>query len=113
MIRNFLVPSRVSPAELRPLFCHKGNLWWKHIFLAMATIVVLQLHHKHMKLAKPFTPHAIACSVRKGFNQSICRTKEQKTRLQCLASVMPKFVMPSRAKKRKVSKEASARIWQC
>ena len=29
-------------------------------------------------------------SVRKGFNQSIRRTKEQKTRLQCLASAMPK-----------------------
>jgi len=34
-------------------------------------------------------------SVRKGFHQSICRTKEQKTRLQCLAIAMPKFAMPS------------------
>jgi len=30
-------------------------------------------------------PTLMACSVRKGFNQSICRTKEQKTRSQCLA----------------------------
>jgi len=59
----------------------------------MATIVVLR--HKHMKLFKPFTPHVIAWSVRKGFNQSIRKTKEQKTRLQCLASAMPKPVMPS------------------
>jgi len=31
----------------------------------MATI--LALHHKRIKLVKPFTPHVIACSVRKGF----------------------------------------------
>ena len=61
-------------------------------FFPMVTIVVL--HYKHMKLFKPFT-HVIACSARKGFNQSIRRTKEQKTRLQCLASAMPKPVMPS------------------
>jgi len=30
----------------------------------MATI--LTLHHKHMKLVKPFKPHVIAWSVRKG-----------------------------------------------
>jgi len=73
----------------------------------MATIVVL--HHKHMKLFKPFTPHVNAWSVRKGFNQSIRRTKKQKTRLQCLASAMPKPVMPSghqaRYEKRKASKK--------
>jgi len=34
-------------------------------------------------------------SVRKGFNQSIRRTKEQKTRFQCLARAMPKPVMPA------------------
>ena len=34
----------------------------------------------------------------KVFDQSICRTKEQKARLQCLASAMPKSVMPSGAK---------------
>jgi len=39
--------------------------------------IILALHHKHMKLANPFTPHVIAWSVRKGFDQSICRTKEQ------------------------------------
>jgi len=47
------------------------------------------------------------------FDQSICRTKEQKERLQCLASAMPKSVMLSGAKNGKVSKEKSARIWQC
>jgi len=31
----------------------------------------------------------------KVFDQSISRTKEQKTRLQCLASAMPNSVMPS------------------
>jgi len=75
----------------------------------MATI--LALYRKRMKLVKPFTPHVIAWSVRKGFHQlisfdqSICRTKEQKTRLQCLACAMPKSVMPSAAKNGKVSKE--------
>jgi len=39
------------------------------------------------------------------FDQSICRTKEQKTRLQCLASAMPKSVMPSADKYGKVSKK--------
>jgi len=39
------------------------------------------------------------------FDQSICRTKEQKTKLQCLVSAMPKSVMPSAAKTAKVSKE--------
>jgi len=73
----------------------------------MSTIVVL--HHKHTKLAKSFMPHATVCSVRKGFNQSICRTEEQKTRLHRLASAIPKFVMPSGAKKRKVSKEAKCK----
>jgi len=33
-------------------------------FFPMATI--LALHHKHMKLFTPFTPHVIAWSVRKG-----------------------------------------------
>ena len=70
---------------------------WKRTFLPMVTIAVL--HHKHMKLFTPFIPHVIAWSVRKGFNQSIRRTKEQKTRLQCLASATPKPVMPSAAMK--------------
>jgi len=75
--------------------------------------IIVGLHHKHMKLAKPFAPHAIAWSVRKSFNQSICRTKEQKTTiLPCSASAMPKFLMPLGAKKRKVFVQ-SARIWQC
>jgi len=41
----------------------------------------------------------------KVFDQSICRTKEQKTRLQYLASAMPKSAMPSAAKNGKVFKE--------
>ena len=44
--------------------------------------------------------------MRKGFHQSISKTKGQKTRLQCLASAMPKFAMPPGAKMRKVCKEA-------
>jgi len=83
----------VAATELHLCFVIKGNMWWKRTFLPMATIVVL--HHKHMKLFKQFTPHVIAWSVRKGFNLSIRRTKEQKTRLQCLPSAMPKPVMPS------------------
>jgi len=41
----------------------------------------------------------------KVFDQSICGTKEQKTRLQCLANAMPKSVMPSADKNDKVSKD--------
>jgi len=41
----------------------------------------------------------------KVFDQSICRTKEQKARLQFLAISMTKSVMPSGAKNGKVSKE--------
>jgi len=70
----------------------------------MATIVVL--HYKHMKLTKPFAPHAMRVPSERVLNQSICRTKEQETRLQCLASAMPKFAMASGAKMRKVCKEA-------
>jgi len=58
-----------------------------------------------MKPAKPFIPYVISCSARKGFNRSICRTKEQKTSLQCLASAMPKSVILSAAKNRKVSEK--------
>jgi len=78
----------------------------------MAIIAVL--HHKDMKLFTPFAPHVIAWSVRKGCNQSIRRTKEQKTRLQCLASAMPKPVMLSGAvKNAKLLRRKTARIWQC
>jgi len=38
-------------------------------------------------------------TLREGFNQSIRRTKEQKTRLQCLAWATSKSVMPSGAVK--------------
>jgi len=59
-----------------------------------------------MKQVKPYTPHVIACSVRKGFlSVDLCGTKEQKTRLQYLANAMPKSVMPSADKNGKVSKE--------
>jgi len=54
-----------------------------------------------LKLVKPITPHVISWSVRNGFNQSIRRTKEQKTRLKCLANGMPKPVMPSGQELRK------------
>jgi len=90
-------------------FVRKGNVRWKRIFLPMVTIVVL--HHKHMKLLKPFTPHVIAWAIR-GFDQSIRRTKEQKTRLQCLAWTMPKSVMPSGVmKSTKLLRRKNARIW--
>jgi len=46
----------------------------------------------------------------KVFDLLICRTKEQKARLQYLANAMPKSVMPSATKKRKVSKEKKLRI---
>jgi len=78
----------------------------------MVTIVVL--HHKYMKLFKPFTLHVIAWFARKGLNQSIGRTKGQKARLQCLSSEMPKSVMQSRViKNAKLLRRKSARIWQC
>jgi len=66
------------------------------------------LFHKHSvaTLSQAIYTTCYACSVRKGFNQSICRTKEQKMRLQCLASAMLKFAMISGAKTHKVSKEA-------
>jgi len=48
----------------------------KRTFLPMVTI--LALHHKYMKLFKPFTPRDIAWSVRKGFNQSIVERKSSK-----------------------------------
>ena len=112
MIPNFCCCLEVAATELHLCFVIKGNVWWKRTFLPMATIVVLQ--HKHMKLFTPFTPHVIAWSVRKGFNQSIRRTKEQKTRLQCLAWAMPKPVMPSGATKSpKLLRRTNARIWQC
>jgi len=78
----------------------------------MVTIVVL--HHKYTTLLKPFIPHVIAWSVRKGLNQSIRTTKEQQTRLECLAWAMPKSVLPSETMKTvKLLRRKSARIWQC
>ena len=93
MIPNFWCSLEVAATQLHLCFVIQGNVLWKRTFLPTVTIAVL--HHKHMKLFTPFTPHVIAWSVTKGFNQSIRRMKEQKTRLQCLASAMPKPVMPS------------------
>jgi len=39
----------------------------------VARLVIILALHKHMKLA---TLHLIAWSVRKGVNQTVCRTKE-------------------------------------
>jgi len=112
MILNFWCSLEVAVTELHLCFVIQCNVWWKSTFLPMVTIVVL--HHKHMNLFTPFTSHVIAWSVKKGFNQSIRRTKEQKTRLQCLASAMPKPVMPPGAmKSAKLLKRKTARIWQC
>jgi len=111
MIPNCWCSLEVATTELHLSFVLKGNVLWKRTFIPMVSIVVL--HHKHMKLVKPFTPHVIAWSVRKGFNQSICRTKERKTRLQCLSGAMPKPVMTSGAmKSEKLLRRKSARIWQ-
>ena len=96
MIPNFWCYLEVAATELHLCFVIKSNVWWKRTF-PMASIAVL--HHKHMKLFKSFTPHVIAWSVRKSFNQSIRRAKEQKTRLQSLAWAMTKSVMPPRAMK--------------
>ena len=112
MIPKFWCSLEVAATVLHLCFVIKGNVWWKPTFLPMVTVAVL--HHKHMMPFKPFTPHVIAWSVRKGFNQSIRRTKGQKTRLQCLASAMPKSVMPSGAMKgAKLLRRKSARIWRC
>jgi len=93
MIPNFWCSLKAATTELHLCFVIKGNVLWKRAFIPMVTVVVL--HHKDTKLFKLLTPYVIAWSVRKGFNQSIRITKEQKTRLQCLASEMPKPVMPS------------------
>ena len=85
LFKAFASKTSAPPLEkswLRPCFVIKVNVWRKHTFLAMVAIVMV--HHRYMKLFKPFTPRVIAWSIRKGFNQSIRRTKEQKTRLQWL-----------------------------
>ena len=117
MMPNFWCCLEVAAAELHLCFVIKGNVWWKRSFLMVAIAV---LHHKHLKQFKPFIPHVIAWSVRKGFNQSIRRTKEQKTKLQCLDWAMPKSVMLKRritnsgdTKSAKLQRRKSARIWQC
>ena len=64
MIPNFWWSLEVAAAELHLCFVIKGYVWWRRTFLPMVTIVVL--HHKRMKLFKPFTPHVIAWSIRNG-----------------------------------------------
>ena len=55
-----------------------------------------------MKLVKL---HIIAWSVRKGFWSVDLQNERAETRLQCLASAMPKSVIPSAAKYGKGSKK--------
>ena len=62
----------------------------------MATI--LALHHKYTKLLSHLRHMLLRVPSEKVSNQPICRTKEQKARLQFLAGPMPKSVMPSGAK---------------
>ena len=113
MIPNFWCCLEVAATQLHLCFVIKGNVWWKRTFLPMRWLLSLCYIINTWKLFKPFTPHVIAWSVRKGFNQSIRRTKEQKTRLQYLASTMPKPVMPSGAMKSAKLLRKNARIWQC
>jgi len=58
--QNYLPTPGLAVAQTNRDFCFviKGNVWWKRTFLPIATIVVLR--QKHMKLAKSFTPIAIA-----------------------------------------------------
>ena len=108
MIPNFW--ASLAAADLHLCFVIKGNVWWKRIFLPMATIAVL--HHKHMKLFKPFTLHVIAWSVREGFNQSIRRTKEQRIAVFSLSDVEICNAIRSYEKRKPLTRK-SARIWQC
>ena len=111
MTPNFWCSLEIAAAELHLCFVIKGNPWWKRTFLPMVTIVVL--HYKYMKLFKLFTPHVIVWFARKGFDQSVGGTKGQKSRLQYLASEMPKSVMPSGViKSAKLLRRKSVRIWQ-
>ena len=110
-IPDFWCSLEDTAAELYLCFVIKSNLWWKCTFLQRVTVVVL--HHKHMKLLRPFAPHVIAWSVMKGFNQSLRRMKEQETRLQCLARAMSKPVKPSAAMKSvNLLRRKSTSIWQ-
>ena len=110
MIPNFWASLEVAEADLHLCFVIEGNVWWKRTFLPMATIAVL--HHKHMKLFKPFTPHVIAWSVREGFNQSIHRTKEQRIAVFSLSDVKICNAIRSYEKRKPLTRK-SARIWQC
>jgi len=109
MIPNFWASLEVAAADLHLCFVIEGNVWWKRTFLPMATIAVL--HHKHMKLFKPFTPHVIAWSVREGFNQSIHRTKEQRIAVFSLSDVKICNAIRSYEKRKPLTRK-SARIWQ-
>jgi len=77
---------------------------------------VLALHHKHMKLVKPF---AIACSVRKSFWSVDLSNGRAESEIAVEefgrqnSSGMPKSVMPSGKKMAKFLRRKNARIWQC
>jgi len=73
----------------------------------MATI--LGLHHKHVKLVKPLHHLFLRVPSENIYDLPICRTQEQKAKLQCLASVMPKSEMPSGDKNGGVSKEKKSK----
>ena len=80
------------------------NFWERsHTFLALHTWFSEKRGCQMVmrkKGPKPCTP----CPVKKS-DRAICRTKEHRTRLQCLASAMPRSIVPSGAEKRKVSRE--------
>jgi len=61
---NFLCRLEVAQPNCDLCFVIKGNIWWKRTLLPMA--IILALHHKYMKLVKPFTSYVTARSVRKG-----------------------------------------------
>jgi len=69
-----------------------------------------------MKLVKPFGQAITTCSCVVGQKRFLVSrlfgTKEQKARLQYLASAIAKSVMPSADKNRKVSEEKSTRIFE-
>jgi len=63
MIPNLWCSLEDAATKLHFFFIIKSSVGWKRTFIPMVIIVVL--HHKNMKLFKPFTPHAIAWFVRR------------------------------------------------
>jgi len=76
-------------------------------FFPMAT--TLGLNHTQMKLVSHLHHMLLRFPSENVFDQSICRTKEEKTRLQCWRDA--KSVMPSGAKMAMFLRRKSARIW--